>query len=157
MQPTILRRSRVARTGGLTLIELLIAIAIVALLAAVAVPSYFSHLERNRVQVAVLDLNALQMELQRHAVDRGEFPATLADVRWTKLDPWGNPYQYLRMAGANNGAKRKDRNLVPINTDYDLYSMGPDGRSVAPLTAAHSRDDIVRAGNGRFIGKAEDF
>jgi general secretion pathway protein G len=52
---------------------------------------------------------------------------------------------------------RKDRNLVPINTDFDLYSVGPDGDSQAPLTAAASRDDIVRANDGRFIGKAEDY
>jgi general secretion pathway protein G len=157
MMHAIRRRGRAPRAAGLTLVELLIAMAIAALLAAVAVPSYFSHVENSRAQVAILDLNTLQMDLHRHQIDHGEFPTTLAAVRWTKLDPWGNPYQYLRMAGANNGAKRKDRNLVPINTDYDLYSMGPDGRSVAPLTAAHSRDDILRAGNGRFIGKAADF
>jgi general secretion pathway protein G len=52
---------------------------------------------------------------------------------------------------------RKDRNLVPINSDYDLYSVGPDGDSSLPLTAATSRDDIVRANDGRFIGKAEDY
>ena len=55
------------------------------------------------------------------------------------------------------GEVRKDRNLVPINTDYDLYSAGPDGNSVPPLTAAASRDDIVRANDGRFIGKAEEY
>lgn len=52
---------------------------------------------------------------------------------------------------------RKDRFLVPINSDYDLYSMGKDGESVAPLTAAKSRDDIVRAANGTYVGLAENF
>jgi general secretion pathway protein G len=52
---------------------------------------------------------------------------------------------------------RKDRNLVPINSDYDLYSMGPDGESMPPLTAARSRDDIVRANNGGFVGTAEAY
>lgn len=37
------------------------------------------------------------------------------------------------------------------------YSMGPDGRSVAPLTAKASRDDIVRANTGRCIGLAADY
>jgi len=46
---------------------------------------------------------------------------------------------------------------VPINTDFDLYSMGPDGRSAPPLTAKHSRDDIVRANDGAFIGLASDY
>ena len=55
------------------------------------------------------------------------------------------------------GQARKDRFLVPINSDYDLYSMGPDGGSVPPLTAALSRDDIIRANNGDYFGLASGF
>ena len=70
-------------------------------------------------------------------------------------DPWGHAYQYLNHATAKGkGAFRKDKRIVPINTDYDLYSMGKDGQSVAPLTAKASRDDIVRANDGRFVGLA---
>jgi len=47
--------------------------------------------------------------------------------------------------------------LVPPNTDYGLYGMGEDGLSRPPLTAKRSRDDIVRADNGRFIGLATDY
>lgn len=77
-----------------------------------------------------------------------------------ELDPWGNPYQYLNIANGGNrirGRVRKDRNLVPLNTDFDIYSMGPDGESRPPLTARHSWDDIVRASNGSFIGIASDY
>ena len=52
---------------------------------------------------------------------------------------------------------RKDQNLVPINSDYDLYSLGEDGDSKAPLTARASHDDIIRANNGNFIGLGEDY
>ena len=52
---------------------------------------------------------------------------------------------------------RKDRFLVPVNTDYDLYSSGPDGQSVREFSAKKSRDDIVRAGNGAYIGIAEYY
>jgi general secretion pathway protein G len=44
-----------------------------------------------------------------------------------------------------------------LNSDYDLYSMGEDGESVPPLTAKQSRDDIIRANNGGFIGLAADY
>jgi len=47
--------------------------------------------------------------------------------------------------------------MVPINSDFDLYSMGKDGRSVAPLTAKDSRDDIVRANDGGYVGLASEF
>ncbi len=52
---------------------------------------------------------------------------------------------------------RKDRFLVPINCDFDLYSVGPDGESKIPLTAKQSHDDIIRAGDGAYVGVASDF
>jgi general secretion pathway protein G len=55
------------------------------------------------------------------------------------------------------GQVRKDRNLVPINSRYDLYSMGADGRSVPPLTAQESRDDIIRANDGGYVGLAAGY
>jgi general secretion pathway protein G len=54
------------------------------------------------------------------------------------------------------GQVRRDRNLNPLNRDFDLYSVGPDGVTQTQLTARFARDDIVRAGNGSFIGRAED-
>jgi general secretion pathway protein G len=52
---------------------------------------------------------------------------------------------------------RKDGKLNPLNTDFDLYSLGRDGESRETLNARPSRDDIVRANNGAFIGLAEDY
>ncbi|HRC45374.1 MAG TPA: hypothetical protein PLT27_15085, partial [Nitrospira sp.] len=63
-------------------------------------------------------------------------------------------------AGAGNGSAgkpRKDRFLHPINSDYDLYSMGKDGESVEPLTAQKSHDDVIRANDGGFVGLAVEF
>lgn len=148
---------RPARGRGFTLVELLIALTIAGLLAAVALPAYTAYVERARTQTVLADLAAMQTLLTRFQLDNGAFPERLDQVGWSKNDPWGTPYGYLRMQGANPGATRKDRNLVPINTDFDLYSAGPDRRSAAPLTAQHSRDDIVRAANGRYIGSAEGF
>ena len=61
------------------------------------------------------------------------------------------------MDGAKVGQKRKDKSLHPLNSDYDLYSMGPDGQSQTAITAKASRDDTIRANNGGFIGVAEDY
>ncbi len=46
---------------------------------------------------------------------------------------------------------------VPLNTDYDLYSMGPDGNTAAPITAQAGYDDIIRASDGEYIGPASQF
>jgi general secretion pathway protein G len=58
---------------------------------------------------------------------------------------------------AAKGQARKDHSLVPLNSDYDLYSTGPDGATASPLTAQASRDDILRANNGRFVGPASMY
>jgi general secretion pathway protein G len=55
------------------------------------------------------------------------------------------------------GGARKDRRLVPINSDYDLYSVGKDGQSSPPLTAGQSQDDIIRASDGGFVGPASTY
>jgi general secretion pathway protein G len=60
-------------------------------------------------------------------------------------------------AGPGNGDCRKDGKPNPLNSDYDLYSMGADGDSMGPLSATASRDDIVRANNGAFIGLGEEY
>jgi general secretion pathway protein G len=148
--------SRPVRHAGFTLVEILICLGIISVLICIAVPTYKWNKERQKTNAAIVDIAVMATTLKGIQLDNREYPEDLPeDLR--KLDPWGNPYQYLRMQGASNGKKRKDKSLVPINTDFDLYSMGPDGRSVAPLTAKHSRDDIVRAANGRFIGVATDF
>ncbi|MGH7274409.1 MAG: prepilin-type cleavage/methylation domain-containing protein, partial [Nitrospiria bacterium] len=59
--------------------------------------------------------------------------------------------------GAKIGDLRKDAKLVPINSDFDLYSMGSDGQSASALTAKQSWDDIVRASNGGYVGIASEY
>jgi general secretion pathway protein G len=136
----------------------MIAMAIAAILASIAYPTYSTFITQNETTMAEKDLLLIDMEMEKYFALNGAYPPDLATIGKDIEDPWGNPYQYLNMATTNgNGAKRKDHNLVPINTDYDLYSMGPDGSSVGPLTASASRDDIIRANNGEYIGVAADY
>lgn len=145
------------RALGVTLLELLITVALVGLLMAVAVPSYQAYMERARIAAAKKDILELSFRLERYLQFKHAYPSSLADLPDHRLDPWGHPYRYLSMDTAKVGQKRKDKSLHPLNSDYDLYSMGPDGRSQTPLTAKDSRDDIIRANNGGFVGVAEDY
>ena len=144
---------------GFTLVELLIAICIIGALAAIAIPNYYRYIEKARMTKIISEMKVLEREILIYEVDNDEFPDSLADIGLAGvLDPWGNPYQYLNIPKTpGNGPKRKDRFLVPINSDFDLYSMGPDGRSVAPLTSKLSRDDIIRASNGAYFGVASAY
>ena len=142
---------------GFTLLELMMVIGLIGVLLGIALPRYADYRDRMKVADAVRDIGVIAAKLSMYALDNKDFPDGLAQIGWTQPDPWGNPYQYLSMAGATVGQKRKDRALHPLNSDFDLYSMGPDGRSVPPLTAQASQDDIIRANDGAFIGKASDY
>lgn len=146
---------------GITVLELVIVVAVLGVLAAIAIPQYVGYQERARVKQAIAAIRTLEMEIDRYRTEFGRLPAQLAfAVDPVPRDPWGNPYQYLDIENGGplvNGQRRKDKNLVPINSDYDLYSKGPDGGSHPPLTAQASRDDVVRASNGGYVGTAADY
>jgi general secretion pathway protein G len=144
-------------TFGFTLVELLLVLAIVGLLASIGIPKLGSTVERAKVVRAIGDIRVIQTDI----AGRDSLPVSLAEIGRDRLmDPWGRPYVYLRLAGASRGVigqARKDRFLVPLNSDYDLYSVGRDGESRPPITAGPSRDDVLRANNGGFIGSASRY
>ena len=144
--------------AAFTIIELLISVAILSIVFSIAVPLYQGYILEGRISVAVQDLRNISFVLD-DALTSGGLPSSLPEAGINYNDPWGNPYQYLNLQdpSVNKGQVRKDKNLVPINSDYDLYSMGPDGDSAGPLTAKASRDDIVRANDGAFFGEAQYY
>ena len=149
-----------SRSAGLTTIELMVVIAIVAVLASIGIPKYQDYRERLLVSKAIIDIRAINVKVRNHMRDSQTPPNSLAEVgSGSDLDPWGRRYQYLRLQGVKGvaGKARKNKNLVPINTDFDLYSLGKDGQSQGPLTAKASRDDVILANDGRFVGLASDY
>ena len=147
------------RARGFTVIELMISLAIVGVLASVATPMYQNYRERVRVNAATTDIAAMSAAIKLYYTDARHLPASLADIgNGGKLDPWGRPYRYLDLTTVKgHGASRKDKRLNPLNSDFDLYSVGKDGDSLTSLMAPPSRDDVIRARDGRFIGLARDF
>lgn len=143
------------RRRGLTLVEFALALGVLAVLIALALPMVNGWQEKVRIQRATDDIGAIAVVIDAFHADNGRFPTSLAEIkRDTMRDPWGRAYVYLDITVSGRGHARKDHSLVPLNTDFDLYSKGPDGGSSPPLTARASRDDIVRANNGRFVGPA---
>ena len=144
---------------GFTTIELMLGIAILGILIAIALPAYQSYQDRARTFKASADIRAIEALVLTYRAQERELPANLGQVGAAAMnDPWGHPYQYTNLEEVKgNGKARKNKNLVPINSDFDLWSMGKDGASVGPLTAKVSRDDIVRANDGRFVGLASEY
>jgi general secretion pathway protein G len=137
---------------------MLIAVCIAATLAAIAIPVVTHYIDQAAITRTISEIRMLEYEIKYYYSKDEVYPNTLNDIeRGTLLDAWGNPYQYLRITGAKKEKPRKDRFLVPVNSDYDLYSRGKDGDSKAAFTASVSRDDIVRANDGEYIGLASEF
>jgi general secretion pathway protein G len=158
------------KAHGFSLVELMVAVAILTILGAISVNHYLRFIDKAQIQGVVRDMREIELSIQSYTQVNGTLPESLEQIGFKDFkDPWGNPYIYLPLNQATDGSPgkgkkenpkdkaRKDRNLHPINTDYDLYSMGKDGKSTLPLTAAISRDDIIRANNGAFIGLASEY
>jgi general secretion pathway protein G len=159
LEPRIRSRQQAPRRSrGFTLVEVLTVVALIGVLAAVTYPFYSNYRSKILVRQAVVDLIAMSTSIGNYWNDGHAFPASLADVGLSgKLDPWGRPYVYYNVAANGIGHARKDHALNPLNTDFDLYSLGPDGKTKPQITQRDSVDDIIRGSNGAFYGVAADF
>jgi len=125
---------RWALKSGFTLIEVMVVIAILAILAALIVPKVMSRPDEARVVAAKQDIAALMQALKLYRLDNKRYPTTEQGLQalvvrpgqapvpdnWKTggyveklpLDPWGKPYQYL-----NPG----------LHGEIDVFSYGADG------------------------------
>ena len=146
---------------GVTIMDLMLTLIIASLLLAVAVPAYDRYTQRAKVSKAIGDIGYISLAIDRFRLrNRDRVPMSLDELNIDiPEDPWGQPYVFLNIidGDSNTGAVRKDGRLNPLNTDYDLYSIGKDGDSSTALNAGPSRDDIVRANDGAFVGLGEDY
>ena len=125
---------RLPRFAGFTLIEVMVVIAILAILAAMIVPKVMSRPDEARVVAARQDIAALMLALKLYRLDSKRYPTTEQGLQalvakpsqapvpdnWKAggyverlpMDPWGKPYQYL-----NPG----------LHGEIDVFSYGADG------------------------------
>ncbi|RLA06738.1 MAG: type II secretion system protein GspG [Gammaproteobacteria bacterium] len=112
---------------GFTLIEVMVVVAILAILASVLVPRIMDEPDKARVVKAKQDIRVLESALDLYKLDNFNYPADLkalveapADSKnWQKggyiknlpKDPWGTEYQYT-----NPGSK----------SEIDIFSLGSD-------------------------------
>lgn len=121
---------------GLTLVEMIVVLAIIALVAALIVPNIIGRPDQARVTVAQSDLKSISAALKMYRLDNGDYPSTgqglaalvskpsgapeprnyAPGAYLDKLpeDPWGNPYVY--------------RSPGETVTGFDLASNGKDGQ-----------------------------
>ena len=128
-------KRRRARDAGVTLIEMMVVLVIIAVVAAMVVPNVIGRPDEARVTVAQTDLRSIAGALELYRLDNRVYPTTSqglgalvekpqtapAPVNWASggylsampADPWGAPYVY-RSPGENGR--------------FDLLSLGADGQ-----------------------------
>ena len=158
-----LASSRSVDITGFTLLELLIVMAIIFILATISFYKYTALIEQTKETKAIAEVKEIARFINEYRDRTGSYPESLDDLeRGAFIDPWGNPYEYVNIAeddkkGANNQKARRDRNQKPINTYFDLWSNGADGRYQQQVNGAKSRDDIIYAWDGEFIGLGKNL
>lgn len=119
---------RLQRNDGFTLIEILVVMAIIAMLAVMVAPNLFNQQAGAMRDVARTEISTLEAALDIYRLDVGEYPDTLDGLmeddtdraswngpylrRAVPTDPWGNEYVY-----EGNGR------------EFTLLSYGADGVS----------------------------
>ncbi|MBF0522513.1 MAG: type II secretion system major pseudopilin GspG [Candidatus Omnitrophica bacterium] len=117
---------------GFTLIEMMLVVIIIGVLASLVMPRLVGRTEQAKIAAVKADIEAnIPLALDLFSSDIGRYPTAEEGLmalranpgsldKWggaylkrDPKDPWGNPYNY-RSPGSHN-------------TDYDLYSSGPNG------------------------------
>ncbi len=126
-------RRKLARNAGVTLIEMLVVVTIIALFAALVVPSMLKHSDKARVVAARSQIQNFSTAVGSYKLDTSQFPNSEqglnalrnhpADVQnWNgpylpqdvPNDPWGHPYLY-KYPGEHGD-------------EPDIVSLGADGQ-----------------------------
>ena len=157
--------NRSGSNKGFTLIEIMIVIAIIGCLSAIALPNYLKYKNNARIAVAVTDIRMIEKQIALFVFDNaGQLPNSLNDLTTIGVvnDPWGNPYRYLRIGGVFPigpvmALARRNMMDAPVNQDYDLYSMGKDGKTNRSFKIPVAKDDVVRAYEGRYVGLVSEL
>jgi len=126
-----------------TLMEMVVVIAILALLVTIVTPMYFRHLKKAKTSTAKTQVRLLEQAVMDFKLDTGKFPSSLEDLiknisgekKWDgpymkniPKDPWSNSYIYTCpgqhgefdiMSYGNDGAPGGDGENADIGTWAD--------------------------------------
>lgn len=144
---------------GYTLIELLAVVGIMGVVASLAVPQVMSAIQDARYARAIMELRGYADQVVLHKARTGNTPVDWNDLGFDNppVDPWGNEYVLNNHNEISSGERRKDGPTVPINSSFDLFSAGPDNDWKPTILAGPSLDDVIVAGDGQYVGMAEDY
>lgn len=128
--------------SGFTLVELLITVAIIAILAGIALPNFLEAQTRSKISRAKADMRTITLALEAYHVDNKRYPSSTLVPLFLRLRPLTTPIPYVSSVpmdifhGKDPGAGPfRDRGnyaygAMPIDVEsrYALASVGPDAK-----------------------------
>lgn len=140
---------------GFTLVELIVVCAILGVLATMVMSSVGDLKQKVYISRAAAEIRSFEKDIFAYVSEKGSYPPDVNAVGVEPLknavDPWGNPYVY-------SATPAREFVGTPINSDFDLYSKGPDGASTVLSTQlGDGADDIIRGGDGSYTGTAAKY
>ena len=127
--------SRSAGARGFTLIEMVIVMAIIALLAALVGPQLFGKLGESKIKGTKAQIEMLSTALDAFRLDNGRYPTQEENLaalveKPANLPNWAGPYLKKRDVPNDPWGNAFVYAIPPTKggLDYDLYSLGPDGK-----------------------------
>ena len=121
------------RVRGFTLLELLVVVAIIALLVGYVAPRYFSQDGKSEVSLTRAQIDSLEKALDQYRLDTGRYPSTEQGLAALQSRPanepkWSGPY--MRKAVPPDPWGQSYRYQSPgSHGEFDLYSYGKDGQT----------------------------
>lgn len=134
------------RRGGFTLVEIIVAVAIVAIMAAAITPLAYRELTRAREEATLRELAALQQGLLEFYEDTGRFPSEGEGLGALLTDPGAGGWQGPYVGG--------DRGTPLVETTTDAWG-GAYVYDLSPSTVPAGAADVVIASGG--IDRAVTF
>ena len=122
---TKLHKSR----GGFTLVEIMIVVAIIALLAAIAVPNFLRARKRSQATRILQDLRMIDSAIDQYAIETSK--TTGADVDWTDVKG------YLKIGSTLYNSGGADM----LNNSFGTFSV--DGIPKVPTTSFDKLSDVA--------------
>ncbi len=112
-------------TKAFTLIELLIVVAIIAILAAIAVPNFLEAQTRAKVSRGYADMRSVATALETYAVDNSKYPYDV-DSRgypWYLTDNMTTPISYMTNASLMKDLFREGSPGLPVNPIQRMIAL----------------------------------
>jgi len=110
-----------------TLIELLIVVAIIAILAAIAVPNFLEAQTRAKISRCKADFNSIATAMESYVIDAGQYPVgTMGDTFWNQFR-LTTPVAYMNSVTFKDTFQPRDPSISNPNSSYLYYSYRSPG------------------------------